>query len=210
MAGPNPSRTSIDAVVFDLGGVLIDWNPRYLYRSLFPGDEAAMENFLAQVVTPEWNERQDAGRACSEAVAELISRHPDRADLIEAYYARWEEMLGGSLDDSVALLEALRRRAVPLYGLTNWSKEKFPIARERFDFLDWFEGIVVSGEEGVAKPDPRIFQILLDRYALDPRNSLFIDDNPFNVEAAQSLGFHIHQFRTPQGLQTALAGYGLL
>jgi len=113
MAGPNPSRTSIDAVVFDLGGVLIDWNPRYLYRSLFPGDEAAMEDFLAQVVNPEWNERQDASRACSEAVAELISRHPDRADLIEAYYARWEEMLGGSVDDSVALLEALRRRAVP-------------------------------------------------------------------------------------------------
>ena len=210
MAGQTILKTSIDAVVFDLGGVLIDWNPRHLYRKLFPGDEAAMEDFLTQVVTPEWNERQDAGRACSEAVAELNRRHPDQADLIEAYYARWEVMLGGSLDDSVALLEALRRRAVLLYGLTNWSKEKFPIARERFDFLDWFEGIVVSGEEGIAKPDPRIFHILIERYALDAHKTLFIDDNPLNVEAAQSLGFHVHHFQTPQGLQTAIAGHGLL
>ena len=210
MAGIPSSNIAPDTVVFDFGGVLIDWNPRYLYAKLFPGDAAAMENFLAQVVTQEWNERQDAGRACAQAVAELISRCPDRAELIEAYYARWEEMLGGAFDDTVALLDALRRRAVPLYGLTNWSREKFPVARERFDFLDWFDGIVVSGEEGVAKPDPEIFHILIERYALDSHKVLFIDDNPLNVEAAQSLGFQVHHFHTAQALQTALAGHGLI
>ena len=176
MAGSNPSGTPIDAVVFDLGGVLIDWNPRHLYAKLFPGDEAAMEKFLSQVVTLEWNRRQDAGRCFAEGVAELQARHPHHARLIEAYMTRWEEMLGGVFDDSVAVLAGLRRRRVPLYGLTNWARETFPIARRRFDFLDWFEGIVVSGEEGVAKPDPGIFRILLDRYALDARNLPFIDD----------------------------------
>ncbi len=209
MAGSNPSGTSIDAVVFDLGGVLIDWNPRYLYAKLFPGDEAAMENFLSQVVTPQWNERQDAGRSFAEGVAELQGRHPRHAGLIEAYMTRWEEMLGGEFVDSVAVLEGLRRRRVPLYGLTNWSREKFPIARQRFDFLDWFEGIVVSGEEGVAKPDPGIFRILLDRYALDARNLLFIDDSPVNVEVAEGLGFHTHLFKSARGLQRAITDHGL-
>lgn len=199
-----------DTVVFDFGGVLIDWNPRYLYTKLFPGDAAAMEDFLANVTTQEWNERQDAGRSCAQAVAELTGRHPDRAALIEAYYARWEEMLGGALPGSVALLDALRRRAVPLFGLTNWSRETFPIARERFDFLKWFDGIVVSGEEGVAKPDPEIFHILIERYALEPRKALFIDDNPLNVETARSLGFQVHHFHGTPALRTALAGHGLI
>lgn len=207
----NPSiGATVDTVVFDLGGVLIDWNPRHLYAKLFPGNQAAMEDFLATVTTPEWNGRQDAGRALAEGVAELQARHPDRAELIEAYYARWEEMLGGPLLDSVALLDALHQRAVPLYGLTNWSRETFPIARERFDFLSRFEGIVVSGEEGVAKPDPEIFRILLDRYGLDARTTLFIDDNRQNVEIAEGLGFHTHHFQSPQGLHQAIAGHGLL
>ena len=210
MAEPSPSRIPIDAVVFDLGGVLIDWDPRHLYRKLFPGDEAAMETFLATVTTPEWNARQDAGRSFGEGVAELQTRYPDQAELIEAYGTRWAETLGGVIDDSVALLDALRRRAVPLYGLTNWSKENFPIARERFDFLDWFEGIVVSGEEGVAKPDPEIFKILLERYALDARATLFIDDDSQNVEVAEGLGFRVHHFQTPQGLHQTITDHGLL
>ena len=214
MAGPNPTRLSIDApieaIVFDLGGVLIDWNPRHLYAKLFPGDEAAMEDFLTTVTTPEWNARQDAGRSFADGIAELQTRHPDQAELIDAYMTRWEEMLGGAIDDSVAVLDALHERAVPLYGLTNWSREKFPIARTRFDFLDWFEGIVVSGEEGIAKPDPGLFQILLDRYDLDARTTLFIDDSRQNVEIAEGLGFHTHHFQTPEGLSQAIASHGLL
>lgn len=210
MTGISTSKPSPDTVVFDFGGVLIDWNPRYLYRKLFPGDEAAMEDFLAHVTTPAWNERQDAGRGCDEAVAELISRHPDHAALITAFYGRWEEMLGGALDDTVALLDALRRRNVPLFGLTNWSREKFPIARERFEFLDWFEGIVVSGEEAVAKPVPEIFHVLIDRYGLDVEKSLFIDDNPANLEAAGTLGFHVHHFKAASALQTTLTDLGLI
>ena len=214
MAGPNPTRLSIDApieaIVFDLGGVLIDWNPRHLYAKLFPGDEAAMEDFLTTVTTPEWNARQDAGRSFADGIAELQTRHPDQAELIDAYMTRWEEMLGGAIDDSVAVLDRLHERVVPLYGLTNWSKETFPIARARFDFLDWFEGIVVSGEEGIAKPDPGLFQILLDRYDLDARTTLFIDDSRQNVEIAGGLGFHTHHFQSPGGLSQAIASHGLL
>ena len=202
-------KTSIDAVVFDLGGVLIDWNPRYLYRKLFHGDEAAMEKFLSGVITQEWNERQDAGRSFSEGVAELQARYPHNSDLIEAYKSRWEEMLGGVFDESIAVLDGLRRREIRLYGLTNWSKEKFPIARERYEFLGWFSGIVVSGEEGVTKPDPAIFNILLERYSLEARNTLFIDDNPLNTEIASGLGFHTHYFQTPEGLRQAISDHGL-
>ena len=143
------------AVVFDLGGVLIDWNPRHLYRKLLP-DDASIEEFLAEVCTSEWNYQQDAGRTVAEAVGELSGRHPDKAPLIAAYYERWEEMLGGAIEASVALLEELDAAGVPLYALTNWSRETFPIARRRFPFLERFRGIVVSGEEGAAKPDPPV------------------------------------------------------
>ena len=210
MATTPTSPRPIDTVVFDLGGVLIDWNPRHLYRKLFAGDEAAMEAFLATVVDRQWNARQDAGRPFAEAVAEATARHPRYATLIEAYDTRWDEMLGGAIEASVALLDALRRRGVALYALTNWSKDKFPIARARFAFLDWFEGIVVSGEEGVAKPDAAIFHRLLERYGLEPRTSLFIDDTAVNVEAARGLGFQAHHFRSPEALHAALRELGLI
>ncbi len=207
----NPtSPGAIHTVVFDLGGVLIDWNPRHLYRKLFAGDEAAMEAFLAAVVDDEWNVRQDAGRPFAEAVAEASARHPEYAVLIAAYDARWDEMLGGAIEESVVLLDALRRRGAALYALTNWSKDKFPVARARFDFLDWFEGIVVSGEEGVAKPDAAIFHRLLERYGLEPRTTLFIDDTAINVEAARDLGFQIHHFRSPGALHETLEGLNLI
>ena len=210
MANVSDPPRAIDAVVFDLGGVLIDWNPRHLYRKLFPGDDRAMEAFLASVATPDWNARQDAGRSFAEGVAALKVRHPGHGALIDAYDVRWEEMLGGPIDGSVALLVDLRARAVPLYGLTNWSRDKFPVARARFGFLDWFEGIVVSGEEGVVKPAPEIFHRLLDRYGLAPATTLFIDDMAYNAEAARAMGFHAHHFRAPEGLRAELIERGLI
>ena len=210
MATTPTSPRPIDTVVFDLGGVLIDWNPRHLYRKLFAGDEAAMEAFLAAVVDNVWNARQDAGRPFAEAVAEATARHPRHATLIEAYDTRWDEMLGGAIEASVALLDALRRRGVALYALTNWSKDKFPVARARFAFLDWFAGIVVSGEEGVAKPDAAIFHRLLERYGLEPRTTLFIDDTAINVDAARGLGFQAHHFTSPEALCAALERLDLI
>ncbi|MBI1773840.1 MAG: HAD family phosphatase [Proteobacteria bacterium] len=197
-------------VVFDLGGVLIQWNPRHLYRKLFPEDEAAMERFLATVCTQDWNERQDAGRSFAEAEAELIPRHPEKEALIRAWGARFDEMIPGALDDVVDILNALKGRRTPLYALSNWSAETFPPQRRRFPFLQWFDGIVVSGEEGVIKPDARIFELLLSRYAVQPESAVFIDDNPANAAAASALGLHGIHFRSAPQLRADLAGLGLL
>jgi 2-haloacid dehalogenase len=202
--------TPVKAVVFDLGGVLIDWNPRYLYRQLFDGDEAAMEGFLRDITTQEWNARQDGGRTWAEAVAELVDRHPEQRDLILAYRERWDEMLGGPIAGTVDVLRELRDDGVPLYALTNWSAETFPLARERFEFLGWFRGLVVSGEIRLVKPDPAIFHHLLERFGLDAATTLFIDDHEPNVLAAQALGMHAIRFRDPAHLRTELTDLGLL
>jgi 2-haloacid dehalogenase len=198
------------AVIFDLGGVLIDWNPRYLYRSLFPDDEEGMEWFLANVTTQAWNEQQDLGRSWADAVAELSADHPDRAHLIRAYHQRWEEMLGGSHQDTVEVLAALKAAGVPLYALTNWSAETFDLARDRFPFLDWFGGIVVSGHERLAKPDEQIFRLLLERFSLAPEATLFIDDNAANVVQAKRLGLDAIHFTDAPRLRADLAARGLL
>lgn len=203
-------NVAIDAVVFDLGGVLIDWDPRHLYRKLFPGDEAAMEGFLATVCTQEWNSRQDAGRSFTDGVAELTTRFPEHAALIAAYDTRWEEMIAGPIDGTLRLLEGLRRRQTPLFALTNWSADKFPVARRRFGFLAWFGGIVNSGEEGVIKPDPAIFRILIERHGVTPDTTLFIDDTAANVDAARGLGFQVHHFVLPEALGADLGRRGLL
>jgi 2-haloacid dehalogenase len=197
-------------VIFDFGGVLIDWNPRYLYRKLFGDDEQAMETFLAEVTTPEWNLRQDAGRSWDEAVRLLTDEHPTKAELIAAYQHRWEETLGGAIDDSLHILRELKEAGHPLYGLTNWSHETFPFARERFDFLALFDGIVVSGEEGMIKPDPRLYQTLLERYDIDPETAIFIDDNKANVDAAEALGIHGIHFHAPRQLRDELIALGFL
>ena len=197
------------AVVFDLGGVLIDWDPRYLYRKLLP-DEAAVEEFLATVCTPEWNDEQDRGRPFAEGVAELVERHPVHAAAITAYHERWTEMLGGGIAGSVELLAELRKAGVPLYALTNWSAETFGIARERYQFLEWFDGVLVSGEERMSKPDPAIFRLLLDRFGLDPRTAFYVDDSPANVAAAGELGFDAVRFTGPAQLRRNLEVRGLL
>jgi 2-haloacid dehalogenase len=196
-------------VVFDLGGVLIDWNPRRLYRKLLADDDA-VEDFLARVCTQAWNERQDAGRPLAEATDELLARFPDRADLIRAYYDRWDEMLGGCIDGSVAIVEELDARGVLLYALSNWSAETFHLAKDRFDVLGRFRGIVVSGEEGLIKPDPRIFQRLFERHAIDPAHAIFIDDVARNVDAARALGMTGIHFASPAQLRGELAALGLL
>jgi 2-haloacid dehalogenase len=199
----------ISAVVFDLGGVLIDWDPRYLYRTLFD-DEAAMEEFLATVTTQQWNHAQDAGRPWAEAIEELAEQHPGKRDLIEAYWRRWPETLGDAIEPTVAILHDLRSTGVRLYVLSNWSGETFPIARPRYPFLEWFDGIVISGDERLAKPDPRIFKILLERYGLSAAETLFIDDYAPNVEAAAALGFIAVRFTDAPSLRTDLARLGLL
>jgi len=197
-------------VVFDIGGVLLEWNPRHLYRKLFPGDEAAMEDFLANVCTVEWNERQDAGRTFAEAHAELLPRHADKSHLIDAFGKRFDEMIAGPIEGTVGILAELKRAGVPRYALTNWSAETFPPARTRYEFLSWFDGIVVSGEEGVIKPDARIFRILLDRYRIPAEEAVFIDDNPRNAAAAHALGIHGIHFRTPELLRRELETIGIL
>ena len=200
---------TIRAVVFDLGGVLIDWNPRHLYRTIF-ADETAMEDFLRTVTTPEWNRAQDAGRPWAEAVEELVARHPERRELIEAYRHRWTEMLGDAIQPTVDILDELRAADVRVYALSNWSAETFPVARPRYPFLEWFDGIVISGEEQLVKPDPRIFHVLLERYSLAAGETVFVDDQLANVEAAEAVGLVGIRFVDGPRLRLDLRSLGVL
>lgn len=194
--------------VFDLGGVLIRWDPRLLYRKLLP-TEAAVEEFLSTVCTPEWNARQDAGRPLDEGIAELVIRFPDRAPLIEAWRDRVGEMVL-PIQDSVELLRELRERDVPLYILSNWGTDEFEAIRALFPFLEWFRGNLISGSVGILKPDPRIFGLLAREYGLDPTEVAFIDDRPANVEVARQLGFESVLFSSPAGAREELVRLGLL
>ena len=198
------------AVVFDLGGVLVDWNPRYLYRRLFDGDEAAMERFLAEVCTPAWNDEQDRGRPFAEACALLVRDHPERRALIEAWPARFEETMAGPIPGTVDILAALRDRGTPLYALSNWSAETFPRAQAVFPFLHWFDGVVISGALRIAKPDPSIYRHLLERYALRPEDTVFIDDAPRNIDAAAALGMRAIRFTGAEALRAELIALRLL
>jgi 2-haloacid dehalogenase len=203
-------QTDIDAVLFDLGGVLLDWNPRYLYRPLFKGDEAAMERFLAEIVAPDWNHQMDAGRPFDEAIAERQSLYPEHAELIAFWKTRWVEMLREPIHETVEILDSLRQRGLRLYALTNWSAETYPVAKSRFPFLSWFEDIVVSGEVKLAKPDPRIFELTMARCRLTPGSTVFVDDNPPNIETARGMGLRTHHFQTSAKLRGELQQLGLL
>jgi 2-haloacid dehalogenase len=202
-----PSRPT--AVVFDLGGVLIDWNPRHLYRRLIP-DEAELERFLRDVVSPEWNLEHDRGRSFDDGIALLIRAHPDQADLIAAFRDRWPEMLGGPIQPTVDVLAELRDTGVRLLALTNWSAETYPIGAARFPFLAWFEAVIVSGEERLVKPDPAIFRLLIERHGLEPGRTVFVDDLGANVAAAAALGFRAIRFTSAPALRRELVGAGLL
>jgi 2-haloacid dehalogenase len=202
---------AIDNVVFDLGGVLIDWDPRHVYRRVFD-DEQEMERFLADVCSAEWNGQQDAGRPWSEAIAELVAEHPEYETQIRAYRDRWTEMLAGPIDETVRVLGDVRAAGRRLYGLSNWSAETFVIARQmpEYAFLGWFDGLVISGEIGICKPDPAIFRHLLERYGLDADRTLFIDDQAQNIDVARSLGMTAIQFEDGNRLRAELQNRGVL
>lgn len=197
------------AVVFDLGGVLIDWNPRHLYRRLIP-DEAELERFVRDVVSPEWNLEHDRGRSFDEGIALLTAAHPEQAELIAAFRDRWPEMLGGPIEPTVRVLDELRTAGVRLLALTNWSAETYPIGQARFPFLAWFEAVIVSGEERIVKPDPAIFRILAERHGLTPERTVFIDDLAANVAAAAALGFRAVRFSDAPALRADLVRFGVL
>ena len=203
------SSGPISAVIFDIGGVLLDWNPRYLYRKLID-DEAEMERFLSEVCTMEWHEDNDRGVPFETTCAQLAAQHPEHADLIWAWGQRTEEMLGGPIHGTVEILRELKDQGVRLYALTNMETHTYPVRRERFDFLRWFEGTVVSSEEGIVKPDPRIFLLLLERYGLQPASTLLIDDSARNIAAAQALGMPTVHFESPEALRRSLEEAGVL
>jgi 2-haloacid dehalogenase len=197
------------AVVFDLGGVLLDWNPRYLYRKLFD-DEAEMDRFLSEVCTMEWHHAHDLGVPPGQTIPPLVKTHPEYAEQIWAWPQRSEEMVAGPIDESVEILRTLKQRGVPVYALTNMETWTYPDRVERYPFLRWFDGTVVSGFEGVAKPDPRIYELLLDRFGLAAHTTLLIDDSPKNVAAARGVGMQAVQFESPAGLRECLRDAGLL
>jgi len=198
-----------DVVIFDLGGVLIDWNPRYLYRKLF-ADEAAMEDFLANVCTFAWHERHDAGERFADTRVDLKARHPAHAAMIDFWGDRHTEMYGGAIAGTVDILERLRANKVPLYAITNFPAETFPLARKIFPFLGYFLDVAVSGEERIIKPDPRLYNILLERNRIDPLGAVYIDDNAKNIEVANALRLHGIHFKAPAQLEAELTGLGLL
>ncbi|HLZ85930.1 MAG TPA: HAD family phosphatase [Puia sp.] len=200
----------IDTLVFDLGGVLIDWNPEYLYNKIIP-DEKERRWFLSTICTPDWNEQQDAGRSLQEATDLLVTKYPEHEKAIRAYYGRWKEMLGGPIHETVEIFRELKTRGrLKLYALTNWSAETFPVALELYDFLHWFDGRLVSGEEKVRKPFPEIYKLLMDRFAIDPQHAIYVDDNIRNVLPARELGFVGIHFRTPALFREELKKLGVL
>ena len=200
----------MDTIIFDLGGVLIDWNPDYVFDKIFE-DPDRKQFFYENICTPDWNEEQDAGRSIQEATAVLVAKHPELEAEIRAYYGRWQEMLGGAIHETVDIFKELKAtNGHRFYALTNWSAETFPIALETFDFLHWFDGIVVSGAERTRKPFPEFYQILLDRYNVEPEKALFIDDNYRNVLAARNMGITSIHFQSPSGLRDELVKFGIL
>jgi len=199
----------VESVVFDIGGVLLDWNPRHLYRRLFT-DEAEMERFLGEVCSPAWHAPHDRGVPTAASCAELASRYPEFAEQIEAWSSRSEEMIGGVFTGTVEVLRAVRETGVPCYAVTNMEAETYPLRLQRFPFLSCFDGTIVSGREGVAKPEPAIFMRLLDRFGLTPGTTLMIDDMQENLDAAAVLGIQTLLFRSSRRLQTDLEAAGVL
>lgn len=193
-------ETKIRTIIFDLGGVLIDWNPRYVYRDIFDKEEK-IDWFFENICTLDWNEKQDAGRSLAEATEELVAKHPEYENEVRAYYGRWEEMLGGPLQHTVEILRSIKETDnYNLYALTNWSAETFPVALDRYDFLKWFDGIVMSGEEKTRKPFADIYHTLLTRFKVNPSEALFIDDSLRNVKGAEEVGIKGIHFQSSQQL----------
>ena len=202
------SATNIQAVIFDLGAVVIDWDPRILYRKIFDGDEAKVEMFLAQICPSDWNERQDAGRSLAVATEERVAAYPESEREIRAFYGRWIEMGGGPIPGTADILRELAALGVRLFALSNWSAETFPLVRHRFPELDLFEKIVISGEHNCAKPDERFYRLALEEFALPASSLLFIDDSKRNILAAERLGFVTLLFKSAKELRGDLKAMG--
>ena len=201
---------NINTILFDLGNVLIDWNPMYVFHDMFE-DKKDLDFFFQNVCTMDWNENQDAGTLIADATAEKIAEFPEWKTAIEAYYGRWTEMLGGQITKTAEMLDAIKAgNKYQLLALTNWSAELFPIALDRYGFLQHFEGIVVSGEEKIRKPNPKIYNIVCDRYGAVPEHTLFIDDSLRNINAAKALGFQVIHFKNPTQLRAGLNSKGVI
>src|SRR5450755_4762483 len=199
---------NINTIIFDFGGVLIDWNPRYMYRDEF-GESSEMEHFLNKVCTEDWNLQQDKGRSLAEGTRILQDKFPEHAVKIRLFYDQWEKMVKADIPQNVSLLQKLKEK-YKLYGLTNWSAETFPIVFKRYSFFTLFDGIVISGEEKLIKPDKKIFELILERYHLDAKNSLFIDDNVNNIQTAKEMGFETIHVLEKTDLKTELYALGLV
>jgi len=206
----NPQPKRLPNIVFDFGGVLMDWNPRYLYSRYFDGDSHAMEDFLAEIHFSEWNTEQDRGRPFAEGVALLTAQYPQHAELILAFDEHWEETVGGAILPVVDMAQRLKAAGYRLHGLSNWSEEKFRQVRQKFAFFNLFDSILVSGEVKLAKPDPRIYQVFLQRIGQPAADCLFIDDSAANIAAARKLGFGTILFESADQLEQELAVRGLL
>ncbi len=202
--------TKIDAVMFDLGGVLIDWNPEYVFLDVFDNDRKKMQWFFDTICTHDWNENQDAGYPLAKATEDRVAMFPEYENEIRMFYGRWVDMLGGAIEESVTILkELIDLKRHKVVALTNWSAETFPIALDRFEFLHWFEGIVVSGEEQTRKPFKDIYDIALNRFNLIPEHTIFIDDNLRNVEAARELKINAIKFDNPGQLKQELKKFNI-
>ncbi|HKJ37819.1 MAG TPA: HAD family phosphatase [Anaerolineales bacterium] len=203
-------KSTIKAIIFDYGNVLIEWNPRYVYQDHFPNDPEEMENFLEEVDFMGWNARQDRGRTFSEGVADLSAQFPQHAHLIQAYHDNWKDSIGKSFTDTVKIMKELKQKGYPLYGLSNWSAETFPYAQEKFDFFDLLDDMVISGYVGYVKPEPEIYQLILEKIKRPAQECLFIDDSLPNIQQADKMGFETVHFQSPEQLADRLRELNIL
>ena len=194
----------IKVIIFDFGNVLLEWNPRYVYQKYFPNDPEGMEHFFKEVDFMNWNAQQDKGRTFAEGVAVLSEKFPHYSQLIQAYHDNWIDSIGNSYAGTVKIMKQLKQAGYPIYGLSNWSAETFPYAREKYDFFDLLDDMVISGEVGHIKPDPEIFQILLEKIRRPAQECLFIDDSLSNINQAQKIGFMTIHFQSPEQLAISL------
>lgn len=207
--------TSIDAVLFDVGNVLIEWDPRHLYRNIFTTEDGAADEervswFLTEICTTDWHVQHDLGRTPAEQIAALASQHPEHTDLIRTFYDRFQDMIPGAIEPMVAAKRQMKAAGTLIYGLTNFGVETFQQTCQRFDFLNEFEDVVVSGAEGLKKPDPAIFEICVNRFGITPERTLFIDDSAANIDAASALGFETHLFEGPDACLAKCRTLGLI
>lgn len=200
----------VKAIVWDLGNVLVDWKPEYLFQKLIP-DQEKRRFFLQNICTNDWNENQDAGYPLKKATEELVEKHPEWKEYIEAYYTRWTEMFSGPIQGTVEIFRKLKEEtSLKHYALTNWSAELFPTALELFPFFRWFDGRVVSGEEKMRKPAREFYFILFEKYDLKPEDVVFIDDNERNIKAAEGIGIRSIRFIDPEQLEKELHDLGIM